>query len=66
MGARMNKILEVNSRDRTCLIEPGVSYFKLYDYLQQNGFQSMWIDSPDLGNSAAYFLDNQSPMTDIQ
>ncbi|OAL54234.1 FAD-linked oxidase-like protein [Pyrenochaeta sp. DS3sAY3a] len=52
MGARMNKILEVNSRDRTCLIEPGVSYFKLYDHLQENGFQSMWIDSPDLGGGS--------------
>lgn len=45
----MNNVLEVNQRDRTCLVEPGVSYFKLYEYLQNNGFKDLWIDSPDLG-----------------
>ncbi|KAF2845418.1 vanillyl alcohol oxidase [Plenodomus tracheiphilus IPT5] len=52
MGARMNKVLEVNRRDCTCLIEPGVSYFSLYEYLQTNGFQDLWIDSPDLGGGS--------------
>ena len=27
---RMNRILEVSERDKTCLVEPGVSYFDLY------------------------------------
>ncbi|KAH7090012.1 hypothetical protein FB567DRAFT_316300 [Paraphoma chrysanthemicola] len=52
MGARMNKVIDVNARDRTCLVEPGVSYFALYDYLQANGFQDLWIDSPDLGGGS--------------
>ncbi|KAH8664830.1 hypothetical protein BGZ61DRAFT_367222 [Ilyonectria robusta] len=53
MGARMNKVLDVNERDCTCLLEPGVSYFALYDYLQNNGHKNLWIDSPDLGGGSA-------------
>jgi len=45
----MNRVLDVNGRDCTCLLEPGVSYFALYDYLQKNGFTNLWIDNPDLG-----------------
>lgn len=52
MGSRMNKILDVNDRDCTCLLEPGVSYFDLYDYLQNNGFKHLWIDNPDLGGGS--------------
>jgi len=48
----MNKILDVNDRDCTCLLEPGVSYFDLYDYLQNNGFKHLWIDNPDLGGGS--------------
>ena len=52
MGARMNRVLDVNDRDCTCLLEPGVSYFALYDYLQENGFKHLWIDNPDLGGGS--------------
>ncbi|OAP62015.1 hypothetical protein AYL99_04218 [Fonsecaea erecta] len=52
MGARMNKVLQVSDRDCTCLLEPGVSYFALYDYLQKNGFKHLWIDNPDLGGGS--------------
>ena len=30
---RMNRILEVSERDKTCLVEPGVSYFDMYRHL---------------------------------
>lgn len=45
---RMNRILDVNERDQTCLVEPGVSYFDMYRYLRQNKIK-LWIDCPDPG-----------------
>jgi FAD/FMN-containing dehydrogenase len=45
---RMNRILDVNERDKTCLVEPGVSYFDLYRYLRQNDIR-LWIDTADPG-----------------
>ncbi len=48
LGKRMNRILEVNEMFGYALVEPGVSYFDLYDHLQQNN-SSLWIDVPDLG-----------------
>jgi 4-cresol dehydrogenase (hydroxylating) len=44
----MNRILDVNERDKTCLVEPGVSYFDLYRHLRQNGIR-LWIDTADPG-----------------
>uniref|UniRef100_A0A0B7KR11 FAD-binding PCMH-type domain-containing protein n=1 Tax=Bionectria ochroleuca TaxID=29856 RepID=A0A0B7KR11_BIOOC len=52
MGHRMNRVLEVSDRDCTCLLEPGVSYFDLYNYLQSNGHKQLWIDNPDLGGGS--------------
>ncbi|EEU39698.1 uncharacterized protein NECHADRAFT_43965 [Fusarium vanettenii 77-13-4] len=52
LGSRMNKVLDVSSRDCTCLLEPGVTYFALYEHLQKNGFQNLWIDNPDLGGGS--------------
>jgi (+)-pinoresinol hydroxylase len=45
---RMNRILDVNERDQTCLVEPGVSYFDLYRHLRQNKIR-LWIDTADPG-----------------
>ena len=45
---RMNRILDVNERDKTCLVEPGVSYFDLYRHIRDNGMK-LWIDPPDPG-----------------
>jgi (+)-pinoresinol hydroxylase len=45
---RMNRILEVNERNASCLVEPGVSYFDLYRHLRQNNLK-LWIDCPDPG-----------------
>ncbi len=40
---RMNRILEVNEDSGYVLVEPGVSYFQLYQHLQDIG-SNLWID----------------------
>jgi 4-cresol dehydrogenase (hydroxylating) len=45
---RMNRILEVDERNAYALVEPGVSYFDLYRYIQDHGLKLM-IDCPDPG-----------------
>src|SRR5581483_6602734 len=45
---RMNRILEVNDKNHYALVEPGVSYFDLYRYIQEKGLK-VWIDCPDPG-----------------
>jgi 4-cresol dehydrogenase (hydroxylating) len=45
---RMNRILEVNEKNAYALVEPGVSYFDLYRYIQSKGLK-VWIDVPDPG-----------------
>ena len=52
LGKRMNKILDINSDDYTCLLEPGVSFYALYEAIQAKGFEHMWIDVPDLGGGS--------------
>lgn len=45
---RMNRVLEVNERNAYALVEPGVSYFDLYNYIEERGLD-LWIDPPDPG-----------------
>jgi (+)-pinoresinol hydroxylase len=45
---RMNRVLEVNDKNHYALVEPGVSYFDLYRYIQEKGLK-VWIDPPDPG-----------------
>ena len=45
---RMNRILEVSEKNAYALVEPGVSYFDLYRYIQEKGLK-VWIDCPDPG-----------------
>jgi 4-cresol dehydrogenase (hydroxylating) flavoprotein subunit len=45
---RMNRILEVDVESGYALLEPGVSYFDLYAYLQEKGIR-LWLDVPDPG-----------------
>jgi FAD/FMN-containing dehydrogenase len=45
---RMNRILEVSDKNHYALVEPGVSYFDLYRYIQEKGLK-VWIDCPDPG-----------------
>ncbi|MFT6218592.1 MAG: 4-cresol dehydrogenase (hydroxylating) [Cycloclasticus pugetii] len=39
----MNRILEVNEKHGYAIVEPGVSYYDLYNYLQEKG-SKLWID----------------------
>lgn len=45
---RMNRILEVNEEFGYALVEPGVSYMDLYEYLQENDIK-LWLDVPAAG-----------------
>lgn len=45
---RMNKVLEINQRNAYALVEPGVSYFDLYEAIQKAKAE-VWIDPPDPG-----------------
>ncbi len=45
---RMNRILEVSERNASALVEPGVSYFDFYRYIQENKLK-VWMDCPDPG-----------------
>lgn len=45
---RMNRVLEVNDKTHFAVVEPGVSYFDLYRYIQDNGY-NVWIDPADPG-----------------
>ena len=49
---RMNRILEVDADLGTCLLEPGVTYQQLKDYLEENGIP-LWIDVPTVGPIAS-------------
>lgn len=44
---RMNRIITVDEDSAYALIEPGVSFFDLYDHFQANG-QKLWMSSPAL------------------
>ncbi|MBK6674124.1 MAG: FAD-binding oxidoreductase [Proteobacteria bacterium] len=46
--ARMNRILEINVDSGYALLEPGVTYFDLYRYIQEKGLK-LWLDVPDPG-----------------
>ena len=45
---RMNRILEVNDKTHYAVVEPGVSYFDLYRYIQERKLK-VWVDVPDPG-----------------
>ena len=45
---RMNRILEVNEDRHFAVVEPGVSYFDLYNYIKERGLKVM-LDVPDPG-----------------
>src|SRR5580698_4046963 len=45
---RLNRVLEVNGRNAYALVEPGVSYFDLYEQVTKAGLD-VWIDPPDPG-----------------
>jgi 4-cresol dehydrogenase (hydroxylating) len=45
---RMNRVLDVNESMAYALVEPGVSYFDLYRYIQERNLK-VWLDVPDPG-----------------
>lgn len=45
---RMNRILDVDATRHSALVEPGVSYFDLYQHIQQRQLP-LWIDCPEPG-----------------
>jgi hypothetical protein len=51
LGRRMNKILSIDAENASCVVEPGVSYFALYDEIQRRKLP-FWIDCPDLGGGS--------------
>ncbi|KAF2267574.1 glycolate oxidase [Lojkania enalia] len=51
LGKRMNKILNIDPDNASCVVEPGVSYFELYEEIQRRKLP-LWIDCPDLGGGS--------------
>jgi 4-cresol dehydrogenase (hydroxylating) len=45
---RMKRILDVDEKFGHCLIEPGVGFFDLYNYLRDNGIR-LWMSVPGNG-----------------
>lgn len=45
---RMNRVIEVNDRRHFAIVEPGVSYFDLYNYIQDCKLK-VWLDVPGPG-----------------
>lgn len=45
---RLNRILDVNEEHAYALVEPGVSFFDLYEHIRARGLK-LWISSPALG-----------------
>jgi len=55
---RMNRIVEIDERNGYVVVEPGVSYFDLYNAIQERGLK-LWIDcaGPGWGSLIANALD---------
>jgi FAD/FMN-containing dehydrogenase len=53
LGMHMNKILDVNVEGCYALVEPGVTYFDLHEYLEKHDLRKhVWLDVPDLGGGS--------------
>ncbi|KAF3392101.1 Vanillyl-alcohol oxidase [Talaromyces pinophilus] len=53
LGKHMNRVLEVNAEDAYALVEPGVTFFALHEYLEKNNLKDrVWMDVPDLGGGS--------------
>lgn len=45
LGRKMNNILEIDVEDYYALVEPGVTFFDLHDYLVQDDLsKKVWLD----------------------
>jgi 4-cresol dehydrogenase (hydroxylating) len=45
---RMNKLIEVNHEYAYAMVEPGVSFFDLFEYIDKNDY-NLWPSVPALG-----------------
>lgn len=45
---RLNRVIEVDERNAYALVEPGVSYFDLYEHITKHNLD-VWVDPPDPG-----------------
>ncbi|KAJ9149489.1 putative Alpha methylacyl-CoA racemase [Pleurostoma richardsiae] len=52
LGKRMTKVIDINPDTCTCLLEPGVSFYALYEEIQTRGYKHLCIDVPDLGGGS--------------
>ncbi|KAI2617187.1 vanillyl alcohol oxidase [Hypoxylon sp. NC1633] len=51
LGRRMHQILNIDAENASCVVEPGVTYFRLYEEIQSRKLP-LWIDTPDLGGGS--------------
>ncbi|KAJ5994679.1 D-lactate dehydrogenase, partial [Penicillium waksmanii] len=53
LGKHMNRVLDVSSEDAYVLVEPGVTFQGLYEYLKKHNLSDkLWLDVPDLGGGS--------------
>lgn len=53
LGKHLNKVLKVDVDGAYALVEPGVTYADLHQYLVDHGLRDkLWIDVPDLGGGS--------------
>ncbi|KIX00414.1 uncharacterized protein Z518_10553 [Rhinocladiella mackenziei CBS 650.93] len=53
MGRNMNKVLNVDVDGAYALVEPGVTFTDLHEYLVKNNLRDkLWVDVPDLGGGS--------------
>lgn len=53
LGTHMKKVLDVNIDGAFALVEPGVTFMQLHDYLEENNLRDqLWLDVPDLGGGS--------------
>ncbi|KAJ9133282.1 Vanillyl alcohol oxidase [Pleurostoma richardsiae] len=51
LGRRMHSILNIDAENASCVVQPGVTYFRLYEEVQARRLP-LWIDCPDLGGGS--------------
>lgn len=51
LGRRMHGIINIDAENASCVVEPGVTYFRLYEEIQKRNLP-LWIDTPDLGGGS--------------
>ncbi|CUM52000.1 unnamed protein product [Debaryomyces tyrocola] len=51
LGNRMNKILDFDAKNGTLMVEPGVTYYALYDFVKKSGAPFL-IDTTDIGGGS--------------